>query len=226
MTSSNDEKIHRFIEGVRKRIRCFEESPRTLKDSVSHRLDVVLHKCGYKRRSQKIVEKLQKAFEAHGVFPQPQIDDMSLDFRQNIYFSRKKPPERQPTGMLFHSEDALEHFVIHNFERIGQFSGLKMVKNQYTLANHRKVDILARDRLNGDYVVIELKRNDADDRILAQMEIYMSEVEKQAAKEGVGVRGIIITGQKNTYLHEIIKAWEKPVSWLVYKTAFAVETQE
>ena len=66
----------------------------------------------------------------------------------------------------------------------------------------------------------------AHDRILAQMEIYMSEVEKQAAKEGVGVRGIIITGQKNTNLHEIIKDWEKPVSWLVYKTGFNVETQE
>jgi len=54
----------------------------------------------------------------------------------------------------------------------------------------------------------------------------MSEVQKQAAKEGVGVRGIIITGQKNTNLHEIIKDWEKPVSWLVYKTGFNVETQE
>ena len=220
---TREEKTARFIEEICEKIKTSEESPLTLRSSTSSRLDVVLKKCGFRRRSASILQQLQTCLEGAGVFPQPLLTDPDLDYRQKIYFSRRRPRERTPRGMLFHAEMELEHFVIENFDKIEQLSGLKIVKSQFLLDSGRRVDILCRDKLNGDYVVIELKNKDADDGVLGQILSYMKEIEKTAKKEGKKVHGIIITGQRNSILQEIIENSSYPIDWLVYSAGFSVE---
>src|SRR5439155_24219921 len=55
------------------------------------------------------------------------------------------------------------------------------------------IDILARDRTTGDFVVIELKRDRTDDEVVGQLSRYMGWIkERRATPAGLGVRGIIV----------------------------------
>ncbi|MBE7550976.1 MAG: DUF1016 family protein [Anaerolineales bacterium] len=54
-----------------------------------------------------------------------------------------------------------------------------------------EVDILCLDTRN-NFVVIELKRNKAPDRVVAQVDRYIAWVEKNLAQPGQRVRGLII----------------------------------
>ena len=56
-----------------------------------------------------------------------------------------------------------------------------------------RIDILARDRATGDFIVIELKRDQTDDEAIGQLSRYMGwATEHRAAAKGVGVRGIVV----------------------------------
>ena len=54
------------------------------------------------------------------------------------------------------------------------------------------IDILARDRQTGDYVVIELKRGQASDATVGQILRYMGWVREHLCIEPQGVQGIVI----------------------------------
>ena len=78
------------------------------------------------------------------------------------------------------------------------------------------IDILARDN-NGNFVVIELKRDLVTEKVVGQMAKYMQWVEDNLAKkDGKSVRGLILAYRSNKAVNDAIRALRFPVSIIYY----------
>ena len=82
-----------------------------------------------------------------------------------------------------------------------------------------EIDILARDRSTGDWVVIELKKGHESDRVVGQLMRYMGWIRKHKAGAGEKVRGIIITGLPDDRIRYAVSASEG-IEFFSYKVSF------
>jgi RecB family endonuclease NucS len=86
------------------------------------------------------------------------------------------------------------------------------------------IDIFARDRSTGDFVVIELKKDQTDDEVVGQLSRYMGWAkERRAAPAGVKVRGIIVAHEATPKLRAAASAHDN-VSLYLYKLALALQS--
>lgn len=125
-------------------------------------------------------------------------------YRQNLDVSLGDVESPRSAG-LFYMEKQLEDFIIENWEssELGRKFDLivedgVMVSQQYRTAIG-PIDILARDKLTGSYVVIELKRNQTSDDTVGQVSRYMGWIKEHFGDEDV--RGIIISGKYDERLY-------------------------
>lgn len=90
------------------------------------------------------------------------------------------------------SEKMLEDAIEANFGSFAAFvkRPLEFVGRQYE-TTVGPIDILARDKKSGEYVVIELKKGRAADKVFGQLSRYMGWVKKNIAK-GSEVSGMIV----------------------------------
>lgn len=109
-------------------------------------------------------------------------DDTVLQKVDDPKNQRDKP--RDIEHML---EEHLENYLITNIHLLGK--DLKYISNQYNTP-YGIIDILCSDT-EENYVVIELKIDNAKERVVAQIQRYLVYVEKEMAK-GKTVRGIIV----------------------------------
>ena len=123
--------------------------------------------------------------------------------------SRKKREQRQKEEMYsrmprtdlrydavsgtFAREADLENYLVRNWYRLDFGTPLEFVAQQVPCAELGIIDVLARDRVTRDYVVVELKKEQADDVVFGQLSRYMGGIQQDRATiEGVGVCGIIV----------------------------------
>lgn len=106
---------------------------------------------------------------------------------------------------LFYMEKQLEDFIIDNWNtsELGQKFDLiydegVLVSQQYR-TGIGPIDILVRDKKSGNYVVLELKRNQTSDDTVGQILRYMGWVSENL--KDPNVRGIIIAGKYDEKLH-------------------------
>lgn len=101
-------------------------------------------------------------------------------------------------SFLFPLEKYLEEFLVSNWEKtvLGKTLALH-VEDEESATQYSTdlgpIDILARDKTNHDWVVIELKKGKSSDAVVGQLLRYMGWVKKHKATGGENVRGIIIT---------------------------------
>ena len=90
------------------------------------------------------------------------------------------------------SEKMLEDTIEANFASFSSFikQPLELLGRQYE-TTVGPIDILARDKKTGEYVVIELKKGRSADKVFGQLSRYMGWVKKNLSKEAP-VRGIIV----------------------------------
>ena len=109
-------------------------------------------------------------------------------------------------------EKQLEDFIIENWDQseFGKKYNLieedGVLKSQQYPTDIGKIDILAKDKVSEDYVVIELKRNQTSDDTVGQIARYMGWVEEHLNCENV--KGIIVCGkydQKLDYARKRVK---------------------
>lgn len=105
---------------------------------------------------------------------------------------------------LFYMEKQLEDFLILNWPKtqLGKKYDLIIengeLKSQQYKTAIGAIDILAKNKTTGSYVVIELKKNQTSDDTIGQLTRYMGWIKKN--KNDIGVSGIIIAGQTDKKL--------------------------
>ena len=99
----------------------------------------------------------------------------------------------------FALEKLLEEFLVTNWEKIPKFRNYEIftkdgeiVGRQYNTGEGR-IDILASEKNTGNFIVIELKRDQTSDAVAGQILRYMNWVKRNLAG-GKGVKGIVIAG--------------------------------
>lgn len=112
---------------------------------------------------------------------------------------------------LFYMEKQLEDFIVHNWNNTELGKKYDLIIEEGVLLSQQfrtdigPIDILAKDKQTGSYVVIELKRNQTSDDTVGQLARYMGWVKEN--KKDKGVKGVIISGQydkKLDYAREMI----------------------
>ena len=194
------------------------------KGTTRSKLRIILHDCGWKKRGSGNLLRIQAAFEAAGIYPEPMLTAPGLDWEEMIYFSREKPepyfPEWYAPQHAFSSESALQRFLIANFDRIPQFKNLRHPVAEAKLPSNKRIDILCRERKSNAFMVIELKKHDVDP--VDQLREYLEEVDTefaQTANERLPVKGMIITGEPNAALERSLpdRIPNYPVQWFLYR---------
>jgi RecB family endonuclease NucS len=72
--------------------------------------------------------------------------------------------------------------------------GLELKEKEYDTKNAGRIDLLCIDR-NSDFVVIETKKGKESDKVVGQIQRYMGWINRNLAKNGENVRGIIIVNE-------------------------------
>ena len=106
---------------------------------------------------------------------------------------------------LFYMEQQLEDFIIENWgeTEFGQKYNLIYedgeLKSQQYITDIGRIDILAKDKNDNSYVVIELKRNQTSDDTVGQITRYMGWIEEKLKDSNV--KGIIVAGKYDERLY-------------------------
>ena len=131
----------------------------------------------------------------------------------------------------FGMEKHLEHFLIANWERtsLGQSYELIVEDGDIISQQYRtdigKIDILARAKENGDWIVIELKKGRSSDRVIGQISRYMGWVNSELAEEGENVRGLIVVGEEDQKLEYGLQLQDR-IEALIYNIEFRLSDYE
>lgn len=91
------------------------------------------------------------------------------------------------------SEKALEDYLEHNLNAVGERikSNLELDGRQYSTPVG-PIDLLAKDRKTGDYVVLEIKKGRSADKVFGQCSRYMGWIRRNLASAGQDVHGVIV----------------------------------
>ena len=130
---------------------------------------------------------------------------------------------------LFYMEKQLEDFLIENWNHTELGREFDLIIEEGVLVSQQfkteigPIDILARDKKTGDYVVIELKKNQTSDDTVGQIARYVGWVKKHKS-DGKGVKGIIIAGSYDKKLDYALKAFEGlDLDVYLYKVDFSLK---
>lgn len=130
--------------------------------------------------------------------------DTILDYYRNAISLPQVAITPEISQGLFYMEKQLEDFLIMNWEQseLGKKYNLLVedgeLKSQQFKTDIGPIDILAKDKETGSYVVIELKKNQTSDDTAGQLTRYMGWVKKHLNDNNV--KGIIISGQSDKKL--------------------------
>jgi len=137
----------------------------------------------------------------------------------------EQPAEEEIEERLrFPLEKYLQEFIVANWEKTALGKALALhVEDEEAAVEYPtpvgRIDILARDRATGDWVVIELKRGMDSDRAVGQLLRYMGWVKKHKATMDEKVRGVIITNEPDDRIRYAVSMSDK-ISFCTYRVSF------
>ena len=155
-------------------------------------------------------------------------EDLSeiLNLYRNTLDLEVKDESSVVSSGLFYMEKQLEEFIIENWNESEFGKSLDLIyedgllKSQQYKTDIGIIDILAKDKETGSYVVIELKRNQTSDDTVGQILRYMGWVTENLKERNV--RGIIVAGtydEKLYYAQNMIQA----VDVFLYEVQFKLK---
>jgi hypothetical protein len=117
-----------------------------------------------------------------------------IEQRRYIIMAKARVDDAQATlDLRVALEQYLEDLLIQQWHVLPWAAELKYLGRQVECGSREQIDILARDGTSGDFVVIELKRDQGDDEVVGQCSRYMGWIKQHRADPaGVSVRGIIV----------------------------------
>ena len=128
-----------------------------------------------------------------------------LERRRHVVTLGKSQAAALPLDLRVTLEQYLEDLLIEQWNTLPWADQLEYLDRQVVCGKLGRLDILAKDRTSGDYVVIELKRDQGDDEVVGQVSRYMGWIKKHRADhEGVAVRGIIVAHEATARLRSAV----------------------
>jgi restriction system protein len=124
-------------------------------------------------------------------------------------------------------EKHLEDFLIRNWESTELGRRYELIEKDGDIISPQyrtevgNVDLLVKDKITKQYVVIELKKGQTSDDTVGQVLRYMGWVKKNLAS-GQEVRGVIIAGANDLRLQYALQMMPN-VELFVYKVSFALD---
>ncbi len=119
--------------------------------------------------------------------------------------SNPQTASSKPLDLRVTLEQYLEDLLAEQWETLPWAAELEYLDRQVECGSLGRIDILARDRRTGDYVVIELKRDQGDDEVVGQVSRYMGWIKQHwADHQGVGVLGIIVAHEATDRLRSAV----------------------
>lgn len=116
-----------------------------------------------------------------------------LERRLHVVKATASAAASAPPDYSLALEKYLEDMLVESWESLPWAASLQYVGRQVPCGDLGFIDILAQDRNTGDFVVIELKRDESDDEVVGQVSRYMGWIKEHRADPGrVDVRGIIV----------------------------------
>ncbi len=231
-SSSVQARIERCVSWAAERLDALERSPRSLAEAPDSQFHVILRRAGYRRRTPKIQEQLQNAFQVAGIRTYPEMTDPSVERDTRIYFLRNEIEGLAQRRVLFETERLLEDFLVHNFHHLPAFRGLRLRARQYRFpGSQRTIDLLCEDRRKKILVAVELKHGPPDRGLPTQMIDYMIELDRLSTNEGwTGFRGLVVTGQPDSRieedLHSLCAERSFRVDWLLYQAGIELRPRK
>jgi restriction system protein len=149
-----------------------------------------------------------------------------LSTYRNILDSEVKDEASVVSSGLFYMEKQLEEFIVENWEESEFGKTLDLIYEDGVLVSQQYktdigiIDVLAKDKATGAYVVIELKRNQSSDDTVGQVLRYMGWVSEKF--KGSKVRGIIVAGKYDERLYFAQKMIET-VDVFLYEVQFSLK---
>jgi hypothetical protein len=128
-----------------------------------------------------------------------------LERRRHVVIPGKVQANATPLDLRVTLEKYLEDLLAEQWDTLPWADQLDYIDRQVVCGDLGRIDILARERSNGDFVVIELKRDQGDDEVVGQVSRYMGWIkQRRADREGVGVRGIIVAHEATARLRSAV----------------------
>ena len=127
----------------------------------------------------------------------------------------------------FYMEKELENFLITNWDRTELAKELELIEEEGEIVSQQyqtdigKIDILVKDKKTGQYVVIELKKNQTSDDTVGQLTRYMGWLEEHKTN-GKSTKGIIIASAYDKKLYYALKK-VKDVEVYTYQVDFKLK---
>ena len=125
--------------------------------------------------------------------------------RRHVVTLGKPQADASPLDLRVTLEQYLEDLLAQQWDTLPWADQLEYIDRQVVCGNLGRIDILARNRTSGEYVVIELKRDQGDDEVVGQVSRYMGWIKQHRAdKEAVAVRGVIVAHEATLRLHSAV----------------------
>ena len=146
-------------------------------------------------------------------------------FKECLNIELKDEKSSMSTG-LFYMEQQLEDFIIENWNETEFGKDYDLIyeegdlKSQQYMTDIGRIDILAIDKKKGNYVVIELKRNQTSDDTVGQILRYMGWIQEKKGDENV--KGIIVAGKFDEKLYYAQKR-AKDIEIFTYEVNFSLK---
>lgn len=129
--------------------------------------------------------------------------------------------------VAFAEEEHLEEFLVKNWCTTALGKDYDILEDDGELVGQQfptdtgRIDILATSKDKSKFVVIELKRGRASDKVVGQLLRYMGYVKQELAEAGQEVRGIIIALEDDLRLRRAIAATPR-IEFFRYKIDFTL----
>ena len=210
----------------RKKLKALPQSPRSLSQSPSSQLRVIIERAGAKRRSPELLVKLQKVFKDEGITTFPPLTDPFLRPDDRVCLLEAKQPidGLAPQRELLPTEKELQAWIWNRRDQLDEFHkrGLTGYQQQVTLDGGRRVDILCKRPAHNQLVAIELKAARPDDRSAGQVQRYLEDLARHAERRGFdSAHLIVISGQPDKSVRDLVerhaRARNLTVEFLLYR---------
>ena len=195
-----DEDLRKFEKIISKLSRKTREEYRAIYDALKD-LDFELTPDKLREYIEELTEEHR---EKHPSIPRhiAKPGEGDVEVSEEVEVGEDVASEFEEVGYSLSLERDLEDYLSRNLDAVEE--GLRLVERQKELPGIGRLDILARDR-KGNFVVIELKAGQADEKAVGQLQAY---IEYQREQGYENVRGILIAASytpKAVYAAKAVK---------------------